>query len=318
MSASEAGRSRVVIDTDPGIDDGVAILFALASGAFEVLGLTTVAGNIGIAATTRNAGRLLAALGAEVPVISGAAAPLARVGIEESAIHGQDGLGGVAFPAPATAPAEGAVAWLADLLMREPEGSIDLLALGPLTNLALLLREAPAAAARLGRVIAMGGAVQEPGNVGPRAEFNLAVDPEAAAEVMAAELDLTLVPLDVTRRVRATLEDCAQLRASGQPAAEGAAGLIEAYFQTTATESKVAESRPLHDPCVMLLALRPDLFRCEELTLAVDCRLEPGALEPAPEAPPVRVALGVDAPAALALLIRGLTGAPLPPGGEEA
>lgn len=307
-----AGRIRAVIDTDPGIDDGVAILFAMASGAFDILGLTTVAGNIGIATTTRNAGRLLAAAGAELPVVAGAERPLARPGIEETAIHGADGLGGVDFPEPLAPAAAGAVAWLADTLRREPEGTVDLLMLGPMTNLALLLREAPEAARRLRRVIAMGGAIREPGNVGPRAEFNIAVDPEAAAEVLAAGLPLTLVPLDVTRRVRATLEDCAALRASGRPEAEGAAALTEAYFQTTAAQSQVAESRPLHDPCVMLLALAPALFACEALALAVDCEAEPGALTARPEGPTVQVALEVEAPAAVALLVHGLCGRSLP------
>lgn len=295
----------IVIDTDPGLDDAVAILFALSrSEAFDLRAITTVAGNIGLATTTRNAGRLLAVMGRpDVPVIAGADRPLARPGIDETRIHGTDGLGGVPLPEPLAPAQTAAVAALAAMLMAEPVGTLDLLCLGPLTNLALLLRDHPDAARRLGRVIAMGGAVDEPGNVGPRSEFNLAADPEAAAAVLAAGLDLVLVPLDVTRRVRAARPDLARIAAGG-PAARTSAALIEAYFDSTRNMSKQAESRPLHDPCVMLLAERPELFRIETRALAVDCASEPGALIPGPH--PLRVALGVDGPAALNMLIDGL------------
>jgi purine nucleosidase/pyrimidine-specific ribonucleoside hydrolase len=300
----------ILIDTDPGIDDAVAILHALSVPAFRVLGLTTVAGNLGLATTTRNSLRLLALMGrADVPVVAGAAAPLARPGWQSADIHGQDGLGGVPMPEPLTAATPGdAVAFLADALDAAP-GAVDVLALGPLTNIARLVTERPASARRMGRLIAMGGAVHEPGNVGPRAEFNLACDPEAAAIVFAAGLPLTLIPLDVTRKVRATLAWTAGLRASGSVAAKAAADLIDAYFVATVQQSQVAESRPLHDPCVMLLALAPALFRTEPLHLTVDTRARPdaGALTATPAAGAVEVALGVDAAAALALLSEGLT-----------
>ncbi|MFN3550115.1 MAG: nucleoside hydrolase, partial [Mesorhizobium sp.] len=146
----------VIIDTDPGIDDAVAILAALASPEFELLGITTVAGNIGIATTTRNAGRILAlARRGDVPVIAGAAGPLARKGFDVADIHGDDGLGGVAFPEPAVPPrSHHAALWLAETLMAHPAGAIDILALGPLTNLARLVADAPEAARRIGRIVA--------------------------------------------------------------------------------------------------------------------------------------------------------------------
>lgn len=296
---------RIVIDTDPGLDDAVAILFALSQpAAFDLLGITTVAGNIGLAQTTDNAGRLLAVIGRrDVPVIAGAARPLVRAGITEAGIHGADGLGGVALPASLAPPQDGAVAWLAQLLKAEPAGTIDLHCLGPLTNLATLLRDHPDAARRLGRVIAMGGAVVERGNVSARAEFNLACDPEAAAMVLAAGLDLTLVPLDVTRRVRAGRGDVALL-AQGGPAARICAALIAAYFDGTQSMTQIQDSRPLHDPCVPLLALHPGLFRVEDRALAVDLDTDPGALTPGPHR--VRVAMGVDGAAALATLVAGL------------
>jgi len=299
----------IVIDTDPGLDDAVAILYALSRpDAFDLRGVTTVAGNIGLDRTTRNAGSLLALMArGDVPVIAGADRPLSRPGIDETRIHGADGLGGVALPAPLAPAGRGAPGWLAGLLQAEPPGTLDLLCLGPLTNLAHLLADHPAAARRLRRVIAMGGAVDERGNVGPRAEFNIASDPEAAAAVFAAGLDLTLIPLDVTRRVRAARADLARMASAGVAAASAAA-LIAAYFDTTEGIAQGADSRPLHDPCVMLLATDPGLFRCETLRLRVDCMAPPdaGALIRDPAGHPVRVAMGVDGPAALAALTAGL------------
>lgn len=289
---------RIIIDTDPGLDDALAILHALNCGRFEVLGLTTMAGNIGIDNTTRNAGRLLAAMGRDIPVITGASKPLKRGMIDISDIHGSDGLHGLALPEPPAAPLSDAVAWMAELLLAEPSGSVDIFALGPLTNIAGLLVQHPAAAARIGKIIAMGGAVDEPGNIGPRSEFNFATDPEAADIVLRAGLDLTLVPLDVTRKVRADTAFMASLR--GTRPGDIAAEIIALYFGTG------RESRPLHDPCVMLLALEPDLFEIEERHLVVDLADDPGALIPGDQ-PATKVAMRVNAMGVLDLLAAGLT-----------
>lgn len=299
----------VVVDTDPGIDDAVAILLALRSPELDIRGITTVAGNIGGATTTRNAGRILALAGrSDIPVIAGASAPLSRKGLDTVDIHGGDGLGGVAFPEPLAAPRDGdAINWMAELLDAEPSGSIDILALGPLTNIARLLCDHPDAARRIGRVVAMGGAIHERGNIGPRSEFNMAADPEAAAIVFAAGVPLVLVPLDVTRKVRATRAYTAALRASGKAEAIASADLIDAYFQST----EGGESRPLHDPCVVVLALAANLFGTETVPLAVDVGDGPdaGALAIVPDGPAVTVATSVDAAAALALLAERLSAA---------
>jgi purine nucleosidase/pyrimidine-specific ribonucleoside hydrolase len=296
-----------IIDTDPGIDDAIGILLALASPSFTIAAITTVAGNIGIETTTRNAGRLLAFAGREdIPVFQGAAAPLSRGGPEPLNLHGQDGIGGVALPdATRLSESRHAVEWLAEFLLDQPAGSVDVLALGPLTNLARLILERPEVARRIGRIIAMGGAIHEHGNVGPRSEFNLWADPEAAAVVVASGLALVLIPLDVTRRVRATREFVETLAANGKPMAAMVGSLIESYFEAAMN----LESRPLHDPCVMLYALAPEFFRIEELRLSVDSGdgEMAGALTINPEGSLVQVALGVDGPGALDLLARCLT-----------
>lgn len=293
---------KIIIDTDPGLDDAIAILFAVHSGRFDVLGLTSVAGNLGIDVTTRNAGRLLALLGRrDIAVVSGASAPLARKGINEVAIHGEDGLGGVTLP-DAISPLPGyAPFWIADQLRNAPPGTIDILALGPLTNIALLLRDHADAAARIGRLIVMGGAINDKGNVGPHSEFNFASDPEAVAMVLNTELNTTIVPLDVTRKVRADRAYLDALREKSI-AGDAAADLIAAYFNDG------RESRPLHDPCVMLYALEPELFDAKQMSFTVDTSTGPdaGALLPGNGHSEVTVLMNVDAPGALRLLAEGL------------
>lgn len=295
----------LVIDTDPGLDDALALLFVLAGGlAVTLRGVTTLAGNIGLVRTTANAGSLLALAGRrDVPLHAGAGAPLRRPGINEAAIHGADGLGGVPLPAPVPAAGPDAVRFLAETLRAEPAGTLDLFCLGPLTNLATLLHDAPEAARRLGRVVAMGGTIRESGNVGPRSEFNLACDPEAADAVLRAGLDLTLVPLDATRRVRATRATVDTLLAGSSPLARTAGAILASYFRDAASR----ESRPLHDPCVPLLHLRPDLFPVETMRLDVDLSDGPdaGRLRVDPAGQPVRVATGADGAAVLAAFVEG-------------
>lgn len=296
----------VLIDTDPGLDDAVAILYALSCGGFTIEAMTSVAGNIGITTTTQNIGRLLAAMGrADIPYAAGAAGPLKGDGLEEAAIHGEDGLGGVVLPAPLAAPdRHGATALLVARLHAAPAGALTVLALGPLTNLALLARNAPEAYARIGRIIAMGGAIHEQGNAGPYAEFNMASDPLAAQQVFAAPVPVTLIALDVTRKLRATQDDLDRLAKAGSVSAKLSADLIAAYFAQNADR----QSRPLHDPCVMLMALAPDLFQTQALRLTVDCETHPGRLVQTPDGALIDVAMSVDAAAALTTLWRGLGG----------
>lgn len=293
-------KKRVVIDTDPGLDDAVAIMFALSSGRFEVLGLTTVAGNIGLERTTANAGSLLTVMQrSDIPVVSGASTAMLRDNIDAIVIHGDDGLRGVTLPAALAEPQVGAVAWLAKTLMAEPRGSVDILALGPLTNIARLVNEHPEAADRIGHLVTMGGAIDEPGNAGPASEFNFASDPEATAVVLHSEIRTTIIPLDVTRRVRADRAYVEALR--GTPAGDHAADILIAYLQDGKT------SRPLHDPCVMLFTLAPELFGVEVYRLSVNLGddSDAGALTRRESGSPVSVAMRVDVPGVLDLLASG-------------
>ncbi|MCR8722862.1 nucleoside hydrolase [Frigidibacter sp. ROC022] len=295
---------KLLIDTDPGIDDAIALLFALNAAGLDVSAITTVAGNIGLETTTRNALRVLAVGGQEVPVIPGAAAPLHRPGIRELAVHGADGLGGVALPEPLAVPQHGdAVGYLADLLMQHGPDTHDLLALGPLTNLAGLIREVPGAARRLGQVIAMGGALEEAGNVGPHSEFNFANDPEAVEIVLTAGLDLTLIPLDVTRKLRADAAFMDRLTRAGTPQALAVRDLIGAYFVPSAAGAAPPTSRPLHDLCVPVLALVPDFFDVVPAQFGVDCSQGPDAGALVPGIHKVKTAVGNRAGAVLDLVV---------------
>jgi purine nucleosidase len=312
----------VIIDTDPGIDDALAILLALASPEFDVRGLVTVAGNVGIATTTRNALRVLALAGrADIPVVPGATAPLVRDPIHAAGIHGDDGIGGIGLPEPAGPPhAVDATAWLAETIAAHP--GLRLLALGPLTNVARLITERQAAARRIAGIVAMGGAVRERGNVTPFAEFNIAADPEAADIVVRSGIPLVLVPLDVTRKVAATPAWTAQLAATGSRCGALVAEWIDAYMRNITTQRArraaaagtvpvPVEACPLHDPCVMLWAAAPLLFTAERLQIRVmtDRSERDGATVIDGSGQPVDVLTGANVEAALAFAAQRLAAA---------
>ena len=294
-------KKRVIIDTDPGLDDAIAILFALGSGHFDVLGVTTIAGNIGLDRTTDNAGGLLAVMGrGDIPVIRGTDIPLTRELQDLVAIvHGADGLKGVTLPAPLAPALDDAPGWIARVLAESEPGSVDILALGPLTNVAHVLTEHPEVADRIGEIIVMGGTINEPGNSGPNSEFNFASDPEAASVVIGSSAKVTIIPLDVTRKVRAQTDYVEAL--PDTPHGRLARELLTAYLQ----DGRL--SRPLHDPCVMLVALDPSIFKIENMKLDIDLGDDPdaGRLLVDRRGKPVDVALGVDAERALALLRTG-------------
>ena len=261
-----------LIDTDPGIDDALALLFAWNSPELAVEVITTVAGNVPVAAATRNLDRLLTLRRpAPAPHVGvGAAAPIARPLLTAERYHGVDGLGDASdWPPGADRPPAGEVRPRAADLIEETAdrlgASLTVVALGPLTNLALALAADPSRVHSAGRVVVMGGAVDVPGNVTPAAEFNLHVDPEAAARVFEAGLSLDLVPLDATRQARLTR---AQLAAALQRAPGPIADRIAA-FTARALVAADPVGMALHDPLAVGVAIDPTLVEWESVRLAI-------------------------------------------------
>jgi inosine-uridine nucleoside N-ribohydrolase len=260
-----------LIDTDPGIDDALALLYAWASADLRLAAITTVAGNVPVADATRNLLRLVALSGVRPPPIAqGAAAPLAGSLVTATGYHGDDGLGDLPdWPPPpsrALVPLDAA-----DLIVetaRRATEPLTLIALGPLTNVALALARDAAALRRLARVVVMGGAVDVRGNVTATAEFNIHVDPDAAARVVAADLPLDLVPLDATRQAvvsRGELERA--LRRRPGPLAERIAAFTRRGF--TVDAARGTSEMVLHDPLAVAAALDPSLVGWEETRLAI-------------------------------------------------
>ncbi|MBV9829829.1 MAG: nucleoside hydrolase [Alphaproteobacteria bacterium] len=249
----------IIIDTDPGIDDAVAILLALASPQLEVLGLTVVAGNLALAPLVGNALAVAELAGrADLPVYAGCPRPMGEVQQNAAAAHGEGGLGDLIPPPASRAPhAAHAVTYLIETLRGAAPGGITLCALGPLTNIAVALIMAPEVAPAIAELVIMGGGSR--GNVTPAAEFNLHADPVAASLVFAAGVPITLVPLDVTETVKSTPERVAAIRRVGTRCALAVADLLS----PGPPGDKGAPVRPamaMHDPCVIAYVLAPELF----------------------------------------------------------
>lgn len=252
-------QRRIIIDTDPGIDDAVAILLALASPELEVLGLVAVAGNLPLSITERNARNLVELVGrTEIPVFAGCPRPMGRPLVSAERIHGGSGLGGLVLPPP-TVPSrpEHGVDFLIATLRAAAPNSITLCALGPLTNIAVALVMAPEIAAGIGELVLMGGASRVAGYVTPTAEFNIHVDPDAAALVFDSGVPITMIPLDVTAELRGTPECLTPLRRLATRCGAAAASLI-------------GPAMAMHDPCVIAYLIAPELFRGREVNVAVE------------------------------------------------
>ena len=283
----------ILIDTDPGIDDALALLFAWNSPEIRVEAITTVAGNVSLDAASTNLQRLLALRRPHPsPVVAaGAAGPLARALTTATRYHGEDGLGDLPdWPAVERLPtAPGAVDVIVDAARRHGR-ELTIVALGPLTNLALALKADAVALGRAGRVVAMGGAVDVPGNVTPTAEFNMSVDPEAAHRVLAAGLMLDIVPLDATRQAvlpRAGMR--ATLARSPGPLAARVQAFSERGFRIAHSDGE--QGMALHDPLAVGLAIDPSLAKWEAVRLAIG---PDGETLRAGGAPNCRVAKGVE------------------------
>jgi purine nucleosidase len=257
-------KTRAIIDTDPGIDDAVAILLALASPEVQIEAVIAVAGNLPLAITATNARAICEFAGrADIPVYSGCSRPITRPPITAEHFHGPSGLGTLTLSPPMMAlRAEHGVDATIDLLRRAPPRSVVWCALGPLTNVAMALIKAPDIAEGVRELVLMGGASRALGNTTPAAEFNIHADPHAAQIVFDSGLPITMIPLDATHQVRSTPERIARLRALGTPVGDAAAELL--------TPSG-SEPSALHDPCVIAYLLAPELFRGSHVNVAIEC-----------------------------------------------
>jgi inosine-uridine nucleoside N-ribohydrolase len=262
-------RVKLVIDTDPGVDDAMAILYAARVPEIEILGLTTVFGNVPVGIATRNALRLAEMAGLDVPVAAGAAGPLARVPHPHAArVHGAEGFGAVPAVAPAGRPLDEDAADFLSRMARAHPGALVVCAIGPITNVAEAIRRDPAFARTVARIVVMGGAVFVPGNVTPHAEANTHNDPHALAEVIASGARVTLVGLDVTMRVLFTAADFARLEAA-DPLHGGFLNAASGHYLDFYREVVGVDGCGLHDPAAVIACHRPDLFDIRRVALSV-------------------------------------------------
>jgi len=263
---------KIIIDTDPGQDDAVAILLALASPEdVEVLGITAVAGNVPLPLTAKNA-RIVCELAGmpETKVFAGCDAPMSRKQVTAEHVHGKTGLNGPTLPDP-TMPLQDqhAVDFIVDTLRTGGAKGVTLCPLGPLTNIAAALQKAPDIADRIAEIVLMGGAYFEVGNITPAAEFNIYVDPEAADIVFKCGAPITVMPLDVTHKALVTAPRNNAFRAIGTPVGQAVAEMTD-FFERFDKEKYGSAGAPLHDPCVTAYLIQPDLFTGRHINVEIE------------------------------------------------
>ena len=265
-------KHRIILDCDPGRDDALAIAMVLASAAeIELAGITAVAGNVPLALTYRNARFICDLCGfPEVPVRAGADRPLAREPVTGTRAHGESGLEGMEVDVPPVAVEPGgALAFMVETLRAAGDDEVTLVAIGPLTNVAILVAEAAELLPKLRQIVIMGGASRAGGNVTPAAEFNMFADPHAAAHVLDCGRPMTIVSLDATHQVLATPAHAERLaRAGGEPA-RCLAALLRPAIHSRATRFG-PDRLPIHDPCTIAWLLQPELFRAAPVPVAAE------------------------------------------------
>jgi purine nucleosidase len=267
---------KIIIDCDPGQDDAVALLLAIASpDELELLGITTVAGNVPLAATERNARMMCDIAGRQdMLVYAGCADPLERSLVTAEAIHGPTGINGFDVFEPETPLQEGhAVDFIVDTLMSADEASITLVPIGPLTNIATAINKEPDILNAVDQIVIMGGAMREGGNRTPSAEFNILVDPHAADIVFRCGRPITAMGLDVTHQVLSTRDRVERIRALDNPVAVATAGMLS-FFDRYDTVKYTSKGAPLHDPCTIAWLLMPDLFEGKDCNISVETKSE--------------------------------------------
>ena len=267
---------KVIIDCDPGQDDAVALFLAMAShDELYLLGVTTVAGNVPLALTQRNARMMCDIAGRQdMPVFAGCERPTVLDPITAEYIHGATGIDGVDVFEPRTLlqDAHAVDFIIATLLAAEP-ASVTLVPTGPMTNIATALQREPRILAGIERIVSMGGAMREGGNRSPSAEFNVLVDPHAADIVYNCGVPVTAMGLDVTHQVLSTRERVARISELGNPVAAATAGMLS-FFHRYDTRKYGSEGAPLHDPCTVAWLLRPELFKTKLCNVSVETQSE--------------------------------------------
>ncbi|MCC5965493.1 MAG: nucleoside hydrolase [Natronohydrobacter sp.] len=261
---------KIIIDTDPGQDDAVAILLALASPELELLGITCVAGNVPLSLTAKNA-RIICELAnrPDIRVFAGCDAPMARKLVTAEHVHGKTGLDGITLPDPTMPLQEShAVDFLIETLRAEPEDTVTLVPIGPLTNIATAMTRAPDIIPRIQEIVLMGGGYFEGGNITPAAEFNIYVDPEAAKLVFGAGVPLVVMPLDVTHKALTSRARVEAFRKAGRVGPAVASWTD--FFERFDKEKYGSEGAPLHDPCTIAYLLKPELFRGRHINVEIE------------------------------------------------
>jgi purine nucleosidase len=253
---------KIIIDCDPGQDDAVMLLLALACpDQFDILGITTVAGNVPLALTERNA-RIMCELAgrSDVPVFAGCDKPMRRALITAENVHGKTGIDGVSIYQPGIPlQSQHAVDFIIDTLLGAGNNSVTLVPTGPLTNIGEAIQREPRILGKIREIVLMGGAMREGGNTTPCAEFNILEDPDAAKIVLACGRPLTIAPLDVTHQALVTRERIEQIRELNNPVGTAIVGMME-FFNRFDSEKYGSEGAPLHDPCTIAYLLEPELF----------------------------------------------------------
>ena len=267
--SNKAKALPLIIDCDPGQDDAIALMLAMASpDELDLLGICAVAGNVPLILTEANARRIRDVSGRpQIPVFAGCPRPMVKILETAEYVHGKSGIDGAGLPDPSR-PVEAAhaVDWLIDTL-RHADDPITVATLGPLTNIAIAIVMAPDIVENISELVLMGGALSL-GNITPAAEFNIYSDPHAAHIVFEAGIKLTMVGLDVTHQTRATPERLEAIRTIGNPAAICVAGMLD-FYGAQYIET-FGEGAPLHDPCVIAYILRPDLFTGQQMRVDIE------------------------------------------------
>lgn len=265
----------IIIDTDPGQDDAVAIMLALASPELEVLGITAVAGNVPLSLTEVNARKVCELAGRpDVKVHSGASRPLIRDLVTAEHVHGKTGLDGPELPEPQMKLQEQHAAdFIVETLMEREPGTVTLCPLGPLTNIALALIREPKIASRIKQIVLMGGGFFEGGNITPTAEFNIYVDPHAADVVLRSGVPIVMMPLDVTHKALTTHKRVDAIRNLGTRVGEATAEML-VFYERFDEEKYGSDGGPLHDPCVIAWLLKPELFAGRTCNVMVETASE--------------------------------------------